>query len=472
MGVSVAARRTAGTFIPRASVVARMRSTAAAALVALLVALAGCGTAVPGTDSTAGPTSTGASVDSTGGTTTGDDAGATTSTATTSTTTAGRSTAAGTTTAGSVAGDLPPGVNASGIADHGALWSAHTEIAYAGGGYEHVVVFAGAGNRTTIRLRASGNASNARATFGNGTASEYAWYADGGNRSATWNTTSPERAYYERAGLSSVGPALLVAVAESYPATLLRRVAVEPAGTVERDGRTYVRLRATGVADAESTSGLFRTSLPHDEYAAANGTVLVSSEGFVAAMDLTLVPATDGEALSVTMNASRTAPAVEPPAWLESAPALSTSVVDRSDRGHPQVLAVENTGDVAISAGATLSAGKSGFDFGNVTLSEAVEPGETAYVWLDGNSTFDADVDVAVDDRPTVPADAPDFGSATGIVVTVVDGNVTVAVGLPENETTTAAETVSRNSGAAPTAAPERAAGAARPQRSNARTVS
>ncbi|MFC6952409.1 hypothetical protein [Halorubellus litoreus] len=451
-----------------------MRSTAAPVLVALLVALAGCGTAVPGTNSTPDATTAGDGT-AEAATTASDDSGATTSTAATTTTTTARSTAAGTTTTSeAVDGDLPPGVNASGIVDAGTLWSAHTEVAYDGDGYEHVLALAGdAGNRTTIRLRASANASRALAAFENGTATEYAWFADGGNRSATWNTTSPERAYYERAGLSSVGPALVVAVAESYPAYVLRRVAVEPAGTVERDGRTYVRLRATGVAESETGGGVFEPSLPSDEYADANGTVLVSREGFVASMDLSLDPADGGTALSVTMNATRTAPAVEPPDWLGDAPALSTSVVERTDRGEPLLLAVENAGDVAVSTGATLSIGKTGFDFGNVTLSEPIAPGETAYVSLDGNSTFDADVEVAVGDRPTVAGDAPDFGSASGVVVTVVDGNVTAAVGLPENETTTAAAAaVASERAVAATPAVERAAGTALPQSSNARRVS
>lgn len=413
-----------------------MRSTAATLLVVLLVALAGCGSSQV---ATTGPTD--ASTTDAGSATTTTTAGGETTRASTATNTATTTTTTATTTtdgSGGAEDGLPPGVNESGPTDATALWQAHVGQAYGGDGYRHVLAFSdGAGNRSTVRLRASGNASTARVAFENATWTSYAWFADGGNRSALWNESSPARSYYDNAGLGAIGPTLLVGIGEAYPKVVLDRVSLVPDGTVTRDGRELVRLRVTGTEPSDAASGLYTPSLPVEEFDSANGTVLVTREGFVASMNLTLVPSGGRDPLSVSMTTARTAPPVERPNWLETVPDLDVSVVERTDRDRAQLLAVENEGSATVAAGSTYAVGKTGIDFGNVTVDEALEPGETAYVYLDGESSYDADVRVVVGDRPTLPSDAPGFGYTSGIVVTVTDGNLTAGFGIPANETST-----------------------------------
>lgn len=425
-----------------------MRSTSVAIAVAVVVVLAGCSGA-PGSTSaptaTGGPTTDGgvATTDDTtsladGGASTTRGETATTTTAATTTTTgpttaAGTTAGRGTTTAEDGAGSLPPGVNESGLVDPAALWRAHLDGAYDGDGYRHVLSFANeSGGTWTVRVHGSETVSSVLATVGNATETSRVWYADGGNVTATWNESSAAREYYENAGLQSVGPALVAAVAEAYPASFLRVGAYVVDGTVERDGRTLVRLRATGVSeDAAAERGVqFLSGTPTD----VDGTVLVARDGKVASMNLT-VDRAENESLAVSFAVDDAPGAVPRPDWLADVPDVALTVAERTDTDRVRVLAVENTGSEPIPAGRTLSVSRSGLTFGNATLPDAVAPGENASLYQVGDSTFDASVRVGVGTEPSLPANATDFGYGSNVVVTLRDGPITVTVGLPENET-------------------------------------
>ena len=489
-GPSRVRERAPGTTLLRAaSVASRMRSTTLAVAVTLVVVLAGCsgapsGTSAPTTEdgATDHPPTTGP----TDATTSTDDGTPTTQGGTPTTQGGTATTTAGTTSPGAVSGSLPPGVNESGLVDPAALWQAHLDGAYDADGYRHVLSFANAsGGEWTVRVHGSENVSSVLAVVGNATTTSRVWYADGGNVTATWNDSSASREYFERAGLRSVGPALVAAVAESYPATFLRVGSYAVDGTVERDGRTLVRLRATGVgddADAErSVQFLQGTATDVD------GTVLVARDGKIASMNLTVDRAAN-ESLAVAFAVDDAPGPVPRPGWLADVPDVDVSVSERTDADRVRVLAVENAGSEPIPAGRTLSVSRTGLTFGNVTLPASVEPGERAYLYQVGPSTYDATVRVSVGTPPSLPANATDFGFGTSVLVTIRDGPITATVGLPENETVERVAwstpgprdragghaTVTLAGGGATVAPPTplRAAGAMVGQRPNSRTVS
>jgi hypothetical protein len=408
-----------------------MRSTSLAVAVAVVVVLAGCsgapgGASAPTTDDAATDRSTTAPpTDATGSP---DDATTEDGTPTTA-----AATTAATTTPSDGAGSLPPGVNGSGLVDPASLWQAHLDGAYDADGYRHVLSFANESGETwTVRVHGSENVSSVLAVVGNATATSRVWYADGGNVTATWNDSSPSREYFERAGLRSVGPALVAAVAESYPATFLRVGSYAVDGTVEHDGRTLVRLRATGVrADANADRSVqFLQGTPTD----VDGTVLVAADGRIASMNLT-VDRAENESLAVAFAVDDAPGPVPRPDWLGDVPDVDVTVGDRTDVDRVRVLVVENAGSDPIPAGRTLSVARSGLTFGNVTLPASVEPGERAYLYQVGASTYDASVRVSVGTEPSLPENASDFGFGTSVVVTVRDGPITATIGLPENET-------------------------------------
>ncbi|WP_435317391.1 hypothetical protein [Haloarchaeobius sp. TZWSO28] len=400
-----------------------MRQTVTALLVVTLLVLAGCNTTstAPGTTATDAPT-----VETTV---------ATDTTATAATT--GTPPPTETTTAPSVSPDLlPPGVNDSGLADVTTLWQAHIENVNDDDGYRHVLTLANrSGGERVIRLHSDG--PRARGVLAGGGTETHAWMADDGNVSAVWNTTSAQRKYYAHAGLDGIGPLYVLAFAEGYPNFLLEYGEFAVDGTVERDGHRYVRLRATGVNN-ENVSG-FQLSqfFGSGRFADMTGTVLVTPEGTVAAMDLELYDeGADTPALRAEFDLQTDVASVERPDWLGEVPHLAVSTAEPDPQtSTDRLLVAKNTGDVALQAGSNVTLSLYSQELGTVTVPESVEPGETMYLYVVG-STYDGELRVAVGDRPTLPEDAAAF-AVVDPFVRVEQGPVTASFGIPDNESDT-----------------------------------
>ncbi|WP_439025469.1 hypothetical protein [Haloarchaeobius sp. DT45] len=407
-----------------------MRQTTTAILLAALLVLAGCNTTTSAPGSTQADATTGTTVETA---TTPDTATApSTGTATQTETTTTDQTR--TTTAPAVSADLlPPGVNASGLADVPALWRAHIENVNDEDGYRHVLTFTNrSGGERVIRLHSDG--PRARAAFDSEETVSHAWMADDGNVSAVWNTSAPRREYYSHAGIAGVGPLYLLGFAEGYPNVLLEYGEFAVDGTVERDGQTHVRLRATGVSDEDVSGFQLWQFFGGSEFAGMDGTVLVTPEGTVTSMDLALHgDDEDVPTLEADFALDQDVGPVERPAWLGEVPQLSLSLAEPADQtGTERLLVAENTGDVALEAGTNVTLSLYSQELGNVTLSEPVEPGQTMYCYVVGD-TYDGDLRVAVGDRPTVPDDAAGF-AVVDPFVRIEQGPLTASFGIPDNE--------------------------------------
>lgn len=157
-------------------------------------------------------------------------------------------------------------------------------------------------------------------------------------------------------------------------------------GTVERNGRTLVRLTAEGVAPAQN-----------DTVESYEGTALVTPEGVVYSVEASLVSSA-GDAAGEPADVSVTVdPDVEwsgAPAWVAEVPHLSISTVENG-----QALELRNTGGVAVPANTTFSVAVNdermwgppfGSDVtGEVTTDARLEPGEAVYVTVgaDGDAS-------------------------------------------------------------------------------------
>ncbi|MCT9095726.1 hypothetical protein [Haloarchaeobius sp. HME9146] len=403
-----------------------MRQATKALLLAVLLVLAGCNTmqSAPGTTAT-DTTAPGTTAEPT----------TVTQTEATATPTTTPALATETTNAPSVSTDLlPPGVNDSGLADVTTLWQAHTEnVNDDDDGYRHVLTLANrSGGERVIRLHSDG--PRARGVLAGGDTETHAWMGDDGNVSAVWNTTSAQRSYYSHAGLDGIGPLYVLAFAEGYPNFLLEYGEFAVDGTVERDGQRYVRLRATGVNN-ENVSG-FQLSqfFGGGRFADMSGTVLVTPEGTVTAMDLELYDeGADTPALRADFDLQTDVASVERPDWLGEVPRLAVSTAEPDPQtSTDRLLVAKNTGDDALAAGTNVTLSLYSQELGNVTVPESVDPGETMYLYVVG-STYDGELRVAVGDRPTLPEDAAAF-AVVDPFVKVEQGSITASFGIPDNE--------------------------------------
>ena len=150
-------------------------------------------------------------------------------------------------------------------------------------------------------------------------------------------------------------------------------------GTVERGGRTFVRLTADEAAPASS-----------DRYDAYEATALVTPDGVVYDVDATLVratgEATDARDVSVTLDTSGDWSG--PPSWVADLPHLSISPVED---GH--ALELRNTGGATLPANASFTVAVSnrtvwgsplhGDVTGTVTTDARLPPGDAVYLTVD-----------------------------------------------------------------------------------------
>jgi len=155
-------------------------------------------------------------------------------------------------------------------------------------------------------------------------------------------------------------------------------------GTVERDGRTFVRLSADDVSLAQRHL--------YDSY---EGTALVTPDGVVHDIDAVTTAGSDGMEIrtenSITLDAD--AEWTGPPSWVAEVPHLSLSIVEDGN-----AVALRNTGGTALPANTTLHVSAStepvwgpnpparaGDVAGTVTTNARLEPGDTVYVTADQN---------------------------------------------------------------------------------------
>lgn len=329
-----------------------------------------------------------------------------------------------------LAGDTPPGVTRSGLANGSRLLAAHranrlsapyrvslAPVGRAFGDVDRVQVVYGSDSLAT------------RVSGASGTTTYWAAPGDGIHK-----RTPDGRVTYARTG-TPVGTefAALTGRAQVAVVPYVRFGTFETDGAVNSGGDRLVRLRLTGVDAAAMADSQWTTAGANGTVEEATGTMLVTPDGVVRRAQFSVTVSTDRQG-SVTDRfeyrlASAESGALERPEWAGSAPRVRATFVNGS------VLALEARGPAPVAEGTELTVVAEGERLGTVTVPRRVPEGEVLYLagdWETYNSA--AAVRASVGERPAPPADPVNFRVFSSVAVTGdgPDGGFQVTVTDPE----------------------------------------
>ena len=322
------------------------------------------------------------------------------------------------------AGDLPAGVDSSGLTNATALREAHLE-AIRGSSFRMDVSEGGAPDPVSFVLR--NGTSTASVDVANPTRNESVEFYIGGDVITRFNASqAPPKVYSYGATSEQFGATFLYAILLGvYPGQQLTAGTFEVDGIVTRDGEELIRLSATGINE---TAVERQGSTSSGNLSDMSGHVWVRPDGLVRRMSLNQ-SYDSGTTTSVAFEVSgigRTSP--EEPDWLGDAPRLEGSLSADGD-----VLALTHAGGATIPAGTTLTLQQGGFltrTLGNVTLPDAVSGGDTVYLHATGTPA-NTTVEVTVGGEPA-PSDPVDLSQLSPQVSGTLD-DVRFVVGVPRN---------------------------------------
>ncbi|MFT4891989.1 MAG: hypothetical protein ACI9YT_002928 [Halobacteriales archaeon] len=234
------------------------------------------------------------------------------------------------------------------------------------------------------------------------------------------------------------GAVYVIGAYYQLPGTVLQQGTYEYTGNVTRDGETYLRLEATGLSQSRFSGGDGSgsgSSLVSDEAETPtdlSGTVLVTPEGAIHSMDLSLSYEEDGSTHSRTFEFTLDrgdSLELTTPSWLTDLPEASGTY-----QNDGTVYAVEYSSGSTIPEGTEITI-KSGYSaLGTATLPESVEPGETMYVYATGGPNQNTTVHVSVGSEPDVPSNAMQL-EGNRIVLSATFGDVQFSIGPDRTET-------------------------------------
>lgn len=286
-------------------------------------------------------------------------------------------------------GQYPPGVDDDGdLADVTALLDAHeaeTADRTVGYSYQWSGPASSAERRYVRRANGTAYRSVFNRTIGEDSVSEEFYWSDGRGYSrfrfdnqtryaVVQNTTELVTAWTHATG--GGGPRAVLQV-------ILSAGNYSVDGTVERDGRTFVRLTAT-----EPDSSVDHSTEYYD------GTVLVTPAGVVYSVDATYGDeAGSGVTERATMSLELTTDVewAGTPAWIDELPRLAISTVEDG-----RTLAIQNTGGTALPANVTFVVAVADVAVdrpfeqgvtGTVATTGPLAPGDIRYVTVDGEAS-------------------------------------------------------------------------------------
>jgi len=312
------------------------------------------------------------------------------------------------------AGEIPPGVTRSGLANGSRLLAAHranrpsapyrVSLTPVGPGFEGI---------DRVRVVYGSDRLSARVSGEEGTTTYWAAPEGGIHRRA------PEGRVTHARARTPVGAefAALTDRASAGVQPYVRAGTFETDGAVTAGGDRLVRLRLTGVDAATVADSPSTVAGGNGTVEEATGTMLVTPEGVIRQAQFTVTTDTDRQGSVTDRFEYRVAPAgsdaLARPDWVGSAPRVRATYANGS------VLALETRGPGAIAEGTELTVLAEGERLGTVTVPRRVPDGEVLYLtggWETHKSA--ATLRASVGERPTPPTDSVNFRVFSALSVT------------------------------------------------------
>jgi hypothetical protein len=318
----------------------------------------------------------------------------------------------------------PPGVDSSGVTNATALVNAHFEAA--GSNAETRMAFRSSGG--TLGLVHRNGSAGERLRYVNATTGQSDTFWRSGSTVARQNASKSPPITYSYGETNTYTGYQFLGLIRVIPFTTLNGMSLSVDGMTTVDDQDLLRLSIDSFN--RSTDGLSVQSGLENP----SGYALVTSEGVIREMhwEATNTNTSQTESMTVTVSGVGETSVTEPD-WASGYPDATVSTESEG-----QVLALTHQRGDAIPADTRVQVGSGFSSFGNLTLSESLESGETLYIVASGRFG-DYNVTANVGSQPTVPEDAASFSRRVPSVSAFLDG-VELQYGS-EIETETASDT-------------------------------
>ncbi|RXK47478.1 hypothetical protein [Halorientalis pallida] len=318
----------------------------------------------------------------------------------------------------------PPGVDSSGVTNATALVTSHFEAA--GSNAETRMAFESSGG--TLGLVHRNGSAGERLRYVNETTGRSGTWWRSGSTVVRRNTSQSPPVTYSYGETNLYTGYQFLSLVRVIPFSTLNSMSLSVDGTTTVDGQQVLRLAMDGFNRSDSGWNL-QAGLQD-----ASGYVLVTPEGVIRELhwEATNTNTSQTESMTVTVSGVGST-SVTQPDWAGEYP---DATVETTSEG--QALALTHEGGDAIPADTRIQVGSGFAAYGNVTLSESLDSGETLYVVASGRFG-DYDVTASVGSQPDVPENAASFSRRVPSVSAFLDG-VKLTYG-PEVETETGAST-------------------------------
>lgn len=289
----------------------------------------------------------------------------------------------------------PPGVDDSGVTNATALVSAHFEAA--GANAVTRMAFSSAGG--TLGIVHRNGSSGERLRYVNTTTGRDESWWHSGSTVVRRNTSASPPVTYSHGETNLYTGYQFTGLIRVIPFVTLDSMSLSVDGTTTVDDQRVLRLAIDGFNESSSSNWNLRQGLQN-----VSGYLLVTPEGVIREMHYEATDANSSQKTSMTVTVSGVgSTSVSRPDWATGYPDATLSTT-----GEGSVLALTHEGGSAIPAGTRVQVGGGIVTYGNVTLSESLDSGETLYVVATGRFG-DYDVTASVGSQPDVPEDAASF---------------------------------------------------------------
>ncbi|SDF00796.1 hypothetical protein [Halorientalis regularis] len=301
----------------------------------------------------------------------------------------------------------PPGVDSSGVTNTTALVASHFEAAVANA--ETRMAFRSSGG--TLGLVHKNGSSGERLRYVNATTGKTETYWHSGSTVVRRNESKSPPVTYSHGETNLYTGYQFLGIFRVIPFATLNSMSLSVDGTATVDGQQVLRLAVNGFNRSASTWNV-RSGLQN-----ASGYVLATPEGVIRELhwEATNVNTSQTESMTVTVSGVGST-SVTRPDWAGEYPDATVSTTSGG-----QVLALTHEGGDAIPADTRIQVGSGFSAYGNVTLAESLESGETLYVVATGRFG-DYNVTARVGSQPSVPENAASFSRRVPSVSAFLDG--------------------------------------------------
>lgn len=300
----------------------------------------------------------------------------------------------------------PAGIDSSGVRNISTLVSGHLEAAGANA-ETRLATTSGGG---TLGLVHRNGSDGERLRYVNTTTGRSETFWRSGSTVVRRNTSMSPPVTYSHGRTNTYTGYQVLGLFRLSPFLTLSTMSLSVDGTTTVDGQEMLRLSIDSF-DRSSDGPSFGAELEN-----VNGYALVTPEGVIREMHWEATNTNTSATRSMTVTVSGVGEtSVERPDWTTGYPDATVSTT-----GEGQVLTLTHRGGVALDAGTRIQLGSRIFSYGNVTLSEPLESGETLYVVASGRFG-DYNLTASVGSQPPVSENATSFSSLPPVTV-VLDG--------------------------------------------------